>query len=232
MDGTGDLFAPLLAILQPRWRCVVVSYPVDVPAGYNALLPLVASKLPSGPYVLIGESFSGPLAVMMAAQRPAGLLGVVLCASFLTPPGGALARMLAPFARLAMQFLPPPPRFAIAVGLLGAGATAESVNAVRGAIGRVDGAVLADRFTQVMGVDVTAEAARVVVPVLYLHAKRDRLVAADSLAVVCQSFSQLEAVQLDGPHLLLQRHPAEAADAIVAFCDGLCRGRIEMMAEG
>ncbi len=78
--------------------------------------------------------------------------------------------------------------------------------------------MLANRLTQVMGIDVTAEAARVAVPILYLRAKRDRLLAAASLEVVRRSFSHVEVAQLDGPHLLLQRHPVAAADALTAFC--------------
>jgi len=43
MDGTGQLFEPLLEALPQPWSAHVVSYPVDKPLGYAELLPLVAA---------------------------------------------------------------------------------------------------------------------------------------------------------------------------------------------
>ncbi len=60
----------------------VLSYPLDQSLGYDRLISIVeeeARKL--GDFVVVGESFSGPLALMLAARNPAGLQGVVLCAS-------------------------------------------------------------------------------------------------------------------------------------------------------
>ena len=39
-----------------------------------------------GDFVVVGESFSGSLALMLATRRPVGLRGVVLCASFVRFP--------------------------------------------------------------------------------------------------------------------------------------------------
>jgi pimeloyl-ACP methyl ester carboxylesterase len=87
MDGTGRLFAPLQAALPPWLPAVTVSYPPDQPLGYDGLLPLVeAAAAGLGEFVVVGESFSGPLALMLATQRPPGLRGLVLCASFVRFP--------------------------------------------------------------------------------------------------------------------------------------------------
>src|SRR5579863_3225723 len=87
MDGTGELFAPLLRALGTSVETSVVRYPPDEPLGYAELLPRVRAELPqSGPFVLLGESFSGPLAIMLAGEAPAGLRGVMLSASFATNP--------------------------------------------------------------------------------------------------------------------------------------------------
>ena len=37
MDGTGDLFAPLLSALSPALRTIVIRYPSDRPLGYAEL---------------------------------------------------------------------------------------------------------------------------------------------------------------------------------------------------
>ena len=87
IEGTGDLFAPLVRALDNSLDTTVLRYPTDEPLGYSELLPRVRAALPaSGPFVLLGESFSGPLAIMLAAEAPAGLRGVILSASFATNP--------------------------------------------------------------------------------------------------------------------------------------------------
>ena len=63
-----------------------IAYPTHAPCGYDELLPLILAAIPPGPFVVVGESFSGPLAVMLAARRPPGLRGLVLCASFVQFP--------------------------------------------------------------------------------------------------------------------------------------------------
>jgi pimeloyl-ACP methyl ester carboxylesterase len=85
MDGTGELFAPLLHALGNSIESSVLRYPTAEPLGYSELLSRVRVELPkSDSFVLLGESFSGPLALMVAAEAPTGLRGVILCASFAT----------------------------------------------------------------------------------------------------------------------------------------------------
>jgi pimeloyl-[acyl-carrier protein] methyl ester esterase len=87
LDGTGDLFQPLLRELPDELEPIVVSYPVHKFLDYSALRDLALQHVPAGrPFVLLGESFSGPVAVLAAAARPEGLLGVILCASFVSAP--------------------------------------------------------------------------------------------------------------------------------------------------
>lgn len=82
LDGTGILFEPVLRELPPEIVPHVVPLPNRFPMDYDALASFVASRLPgTGRYILLGESFSGPLSLMIAAARPAGLQGVILCAA-------------------------------------------------------------------------------------------------------------------------------------------------------
>ena len=60
LDGTGKLFTPLINCLPDHLRPIVVSYPPDIPYGYEDLLPIVHSSLPKDKdYIILGESFSG-----------------------------------------------------------------------------------------------------------------------------------------------------------------------------
>src|SRR5580698_7334133 len=103
LDGTGKLFAEFLKALDLGVSANVVPYPPDIPLGYDELEPLVRSALPTrGRFVLLGESFSGPLAIRIAALRPPALVGLILCVTFASNPYPYLAwvRRLAAFLPL------------------------------------------------------------------------------------------------------------------------------------
>jgi pimeloyl-ACP methyl ester carboxylesterase len=87
LDKTGELFQSLLKFLPPRLKARVVSYPSQQFLSYKKLVPLVEDALPhTEPFVLLGESFGGPLSIEIAARQPANLRAVILCASFILNP--------------------------------------------------------------------------------------------------------------------------------------------------
>ena len=95
MDGTSQLFEPLLAALPATLPATAIAYPTHAPCGYDELLPLILAAIPPGPFVVVGESFSGPLAVMLAARRPTGRHSVT--ASHLRPTRRYNGRSDSPF---------------------------------------------------------------------------------------------------------------------------------------
>lgn len=85
LNGSGRPFAPLLAYL-PDITCQVLELPRQGPQDYNSLATALLDQLGDTPFVLLGESFSGPLAYRLALRRPKGLCGMVFAASFLQRP--------------------------------------------------------------------------------------------------------------------------------------------------
>ena len=87
LDGTDVFLRPLVAALSPVIQPVVVTYPVSGAEEYGDALGVVrrATVGLSGFYVL-GLSYSGPLAVMLAAEEPERVKGVVLVATFVRLP--------------------------------------------------------------------------------------------------------------------------------------------------
>src|SRR5262245_9060176 len=81
MDGSGALLTELVECLASFRPVLVISFPNDKPLTYDDLTACVVERLPESRFVLLGESFSGPIAIEVAArqQRVAGL---VLAASF------------------------------------------------------------------------------------------------------------------------------------------------------
>lgn len=214
LDGTGRLFAPLLQALPAHLRPTVVRYPPDVPLSYPALRERVRAELPrDGPYLLVGESFSGPVALWLAATAPEGLRGVVLAGSFVRSPA-PLSALLAPFAAWVRM---PTPAWALRLALAGRDAPASLCQAVHDAVTSVDRRVLAQRAQEVLRVDARAALRACPAPLLYLAGRRDLIVPLRVARSLRRLRPDLELHVLDAPHLILQRQAAVAAELIAAF---------------
>ena len=222
MDGTGRLFQPLEASIGKQARSTTVSYPTTEPLGYDALLEVVEASLPEEPFVLVAESFSGPLAIRLAAENPRLLRGLVLCNTFVTSPfPPSLLRCCSTMAWL--LFLPTP-AFLIRWFLLGRGAATHLVARTRTTIASVRLAVLATRLREIASVDVPRALARIDVPVLYLAGSQDRLLSVRGMRSIKDASRDVEIETIQGPHLLLQACPEEAAGKILGFCERVGSG--------
>lgn len=219
LDGTGKLLEPFAAAAAADARIVSVAYPTDQVLGYSELLPLIREALPQEPFVLVAESFSGPLGVMIAAERPPWLEGLVLCASFVESPLSRVWSWLGGWV-WPVLFRCPMPRTAARRYLVGQSAPESQVAQVRRAVASVKARVVVHRMKEVLRVDVRDALAGLTVPVWYLAAANDRLLRRDCFEVVRTSLPTVERAEIDGPHLLLMTRPAEVAKQIVRWCDG------------
>jgi pimeloyl-ACP methyl ester carboxylesterase len=213
LDGTGRMFAPLCAALEASERALVIAYPTDAPLDGPALLVWVSARLPRGePYLLVAESFSGPVAMALARAAPPDLAGLVLVTTFCEPPRRPprwLVHLLLPWLlRL------PPPEVALRWLLLGPGAPAALVRTLREALATVRPEVLAQRVREVLAVDARACLSALAIPVLHLQAAQDRLVPARCGRQMAALLPDLTTATLAAPHLLLQRVPQEALEQI------------------
>jgi pimeloyl-ACP methyl ester carboxylesterase len=215
MDGTGQLFKSFIAALGSEFRVVVVTYPTVGPLGYAELETVARAALPSeGPYVLLGESFSGPIAISLAASGAPQLKGLVLCCTFVRNPRPALSGL-----QSLVRFLPVAlaPVALLSHLLLGRFSTSALRAALVKSLGLVSPVAIRARLQAVLAVDVAAKLSTVNVPVLYLRASHDRLVPPDASALVSEIIPYARVVELDAPHFLLQAAPAAAAQAVGAF---------------
>jgi pimeloyl-[acyl-carrier protein] methyl ester esterase len=222
MDGTGELSAEFVSALPATVETVIVRYPTERILAYLELVDFVRAACPSSsPFVLVAESFSTPLAIKYAATNPANLEAVVLCAGFATTPVRGWQRFLCSLlAPLLFRF--PLPNFATRFWLVGPDSPSPLLAAVRVAISSVQPKVLAIRLRAILACEVRAELRRIQVPILYIQAKRDRLVGASCIEDIRRIKPQMAVASVDGPHLLLQREPQKAAEIIVGFIES-CR---------
>ena len=103
MDGSGVLLTALVENLAPFRPVEVIAFPNERPLGYDELTAFALQRTPSERFVVLGESFSGPIAIEVAAtqQRVAGL---ILASTFARHP---MPTLLAPLAGLLdLRWLP------------------------------------------------------------------------------------------------------------------------------
>ena len=218
LDGTGELFAPLLQALGDDFPTSVVRYGAEL--TFDEYVESAGKALPDQ-CVLIAESFSGPVAIAVAARHPAKIRGLILCATFAVSPLRTLLRA----ARFVPKRLFRPslllPSMVNHFCFSGA-ATAVRPSPVA-VVSTVPPAIMRARLACLAATDVRPLLPRVATPVCYLRASNDRIVSSRHGLELTSRLPNVKVTQIDGPHLLLQARPRECAAAITEFIQALTR---------
>lgn len=217
MDGTGTLFEPFIAVLGNEFNIRVVTYPVSGAQGYTELEAVAQTFLPlEEPYVILGESFSGPIAVSLASVAGVNLKALILCCTFVRNPRPATSILRGLVGILPVAFAPVN---VLSHLLLGRFSTSALRKTLAESLRQVSPTALRARLKAVLGVDVSKKLSSVSAPILYLRASQDRLVPASASALVSSLRPNTQVVELNAPHFLLQAVPAEAAKVVRVFVD-------------
>lgn len=219
LDGTATLHSSFCGAVSSSFEAVtVIPYPPQQILDYSALVALVRKALPpTTPFVLLGESFSGPIALSIGADPPPNLIAVVLSTSFGNSPMPALSRLAGLIRFAPVRAFPGP---MLSWWLLGRWATRELEDSLDSALLAVSPAVLRFRIAAALRASVPNLVA-VTVPVLYLRATHDRLLSASVGVQVSSSVPACMLIDIEGPHLLLQTAPQACALAIGNFVESL-----------
>jgi len=212
MDGAARLLGEFAAAMQPIADVQLIDLPNDRVLGYNELVDRIREQLPENrPFFLLGYSFSGPIAIRLAAERPNGLVGLILCCTFARTPRPLLAR----FAKLIpLSLVPSRLQATLLFGLQGDPAIR---SAFKQAMAHLNTKVLKRRIAAVSAVDESARLNDVQVPTLYLRARGDQLVPASAGKLVSGMLQDCTLKAIPGPHALLHVRPDEAAAQTALF---------------
>jgi pimeloyl-ACP methyl ester carboxylesterase len=200
LDGTGIFFADLLKALDGKVEARVFSYPDHGPQSYVALADHLRRQLPDEDYVIVTESFAGPLGILLTSQATVKPKGLILAASFARNPfplfgpmfGGALPGLLNDKALPVMEAV-----------LLRPG-DHERTWQVFQAVSKLDPDVLKDRIKAVTTCDVLKPLAQLDLPILYIQGTEDKLVSAAHGALVARTGKSVKMVKVAAPHFVLQ----------------------------
>ena len=218
MDGTGNLFKDLIGHLGDSDH-QIVSYPTDTNQDYQTLISYVKSKLPGQDYVLIAESFSGPIAAELIKDKELpGLRAVFFVATFLSPPHRfllAISRLLPlkvmnklPGSRLIYQKL-----------FFGGYASNKLLNMFNKTINSMPTKVLNERLRTMQSLNFRAS--ELDLPAAYLLPSYDMLVSKTKVNEFRGYFPKLKILEIAGPHFILQARPEESAGLLREFIESL-----------
>ena len=214
LDGTGALSEPLCARLSLSHDVENVRYPGEL-FQYEDLARWLESRLGPGDFAIIAESFSGPLAIRLAATQPAGLKALILVASFARSP-----RRVPAFAAAGLYLLPLRSRLLIRltrrvlVGKWGAQDFPETWTKI---ISTVPRPTLVGRLREVLRVNVTGQLSVIQCPRLLIVADRDRLVPVANTHDFSRHGWATEKVE--GPHFLNLTRGEDVAERIEVFLE-------------
>lgn len=208
LHGSRALFASFVA-LAPSWaRCRPLALPTAGDQGFDALADVLLPELrPLEGFVLLGESFSGPIAARLAARLGQKVALLVLCNPLVEVdfklPAGLAASMLASKAM---------PAWCAAFAL--AGGDRELGKAALDEVRLLPKKILMGRLSTVFSATAADLSSCLGAPLLTILGSRDRLVSLSRARDVCSKVPFSTLVELDAPHLVIQTKPADVWRAI------------------
>lgn len=223
LDGTGLVFDPLLEHLPETIDPVIVRYPEDKVLSFQEHIDFARKQLPRNkPFVLLAESFSGPIGMQILGDPPKNMIGVIFVATFDRYPRPFLldAALYLPQKLLLSLFTSTPLGRFLCLGT----AAGKAPAVLRKALGCVGVETLSQRLKILATLPPPPET-NDQTPCLYLQASHDLLVPERAAARLHKYLPQLQVKQLDGPHIILLAKPAEGAKAINAFIENLTGAR-------
>lgn len=219
LDGTGELRADIAKEIAQERPVEIIAYPAERALDYDVLTAYVLTCVPvNGPFVILGESFSGPIAIEIAA-RSEQVRGLILASSFARHP---LPKFFAHFTSLLrLKWLPH--SFIVAV-LFGRTGTPELKARFEKILRVLPEKIIQQRAAAALRVDKLNRLRDVKAPIMCLHGRFDWLVRRKSIEEIVAMRPDCQICWFDAAHMLLETHPEQAAKAINRFCRELTAG--------
>lgn len=208
LDGTGKLFAPLIEALPDSIDIQVITYPLNKEQTYNELIEYVKLNLPTEDFILLAESFSGPIAYQIALSKPKQLKSLILVATFLENPRPILLKFI-PNSRV---FALPIPTIISKVFFLGFSVKDRIIELFNEVIKTVSPNVIAYRLKEITQLQPVSQ--KVNLKTTYIQASNDKLVPSKSLKDWQKVCDEIDVSKVKGEHFILQTNPIRCAEVV------------------
>ena len=181
---------------------------------YEQLAELAIRFLPvNEPYVIIAESYSGPVAALLAAHPVGDLQAIVFVSSFVSFPGGRIGQWIAPLLPLRL-FRQRAPAWILRWLLMDSATASELICEVQNAIARVSSDVLTRRLREALNANFAEILKDCTVRIVCLSPDAHRLLGTRALRYFVAPNPLIETVKIPGPHFLLQCAPDDSLLAL------------------
>lgn len=218
LDGTCILFEQFAATLSRSFDVLPIAYPTDKVLDYEQLVDYVGARLPDKPFILLAESFAGPLALHLTAAGKHPIRGLILCVTFAHYPLWWLAPMAVVVDYLPIYWLRDTQiSRQMMQRELGDALLAE----VGRAVAAVKPEVMLARMRFVLRMDASAPLRQVRVPMLYMRATEDMVVRGSAWQHINRQRPDVKLLEFPTHHFLLQSMPEACTAAIADFAAGL-----------
>lgn len=218
IDGTGKMFGPLIGQLPDWLTPLVLDYPTQDVLSYPQLVERLGPRLPDSPFIMLAESFAGPLALMLCENAGRQLKALVLCATFVSNPRPWLSK-LAPLVLYEWVMAQPPRKWMARLFVTG-DAPDELLERALAIHKTVAPRVTLNRLREVLAVDVRDIYRNCRIPLLHLYAQHDHLITSHPTRELQRLRPDVPSIGIDGPHFLLQTRPAQCSRAIETYLLG------------
>jgi len=220
MDGTGLLLKPFMGCFGRRVEAHLFDYPTDEIQSYDEIINHVEAVLPryGEDFVILAESFGGPVALSLAQKGIPGLRALILVVTFASTPRHFLLRLTRFLPMVRLLGMPVPRRFARRM-MLGSKASEETLDSLLEAFYMIAPEVFASRLEEMRRLRLPQDT--IDLPALYIQATNDLLLPDNAVDDIKALMPRLEIDRIEGPHMVLEVHPQTCARLVAGFLDSL-----------
>lgn len=220
MDGTGLLLKPFIDCFGRRIEAHLFDYPTDVIRSYEEIINHVETVLPryGEDFVILAESFGGPIALSLAQKGIPGLRALILVVSFAATPRHFLLRLTRFLPMVRLLGMTVPRRFARRM-MLGSKAPQKTLDSLLEAFYMIAPEVFASRLDEMRRLRLPQKT--IDLPALYIQATNDLLLPENAVDDIKVLMPRLEIDRIEGPHMVLEVHPQTCARLVAGFLDSL-----------
>ncbi len=220
MDGTGRLLKPFVSSLGRRVDAQLFDYPTHVIQSYDEIINNVEAVLPQDgeDFVILAESFAGPIALSLAQKGIPGLRALILVVTFAVTPRHPLLQFTRALPMSKLLSMPVPRQFAQRM-MLGGNPPEGTLDTLMEVFHMISPEVLASRLEEMRKLSLDLEVTDL--PAMYIQATKDLLLPDNAVNDLKTLLPQLEIHRIEGPHLVMDTQPKTCARLVVGFLDSL-----------
>ena len=146
LDGTGELFKPILKIIPKELNTLIIRYPKNKILTFKEIVEVAKKQIPENKSIIIlAESFAGPVVLNLLKNYKFDVKKVIFCSTFSVSPRKKLLTLLKAIPLNSLLHLSIP-NYLLKTFCVGKDASTELLDLVREAIKIVKPAVLASRL--------------------------------------------------------------------------------------